>query len=50
MRGSREEETGVLLGSPARECVHIGDLSFDEERPSVKTISGEQFEKKGITG
>lgn len=50
MRGSREEETGVFLGSPASECIRLGDLSFDEERPSLKTIRGEQFEKKGITG
>lgn len=50
VRGSREEETGVFLGSPASECIRIGDLSFNEERPSLKTISGEQFEKKGITG
>lgn len=46
MRGSREEETGIFLGSPASECIRIGDLSFDEERPSLKTIRGEQFEKK----
>lgn len=46
MRGSREEETGVFLGSPASECIRIGDLSFDEERSSLRTIRGEQFEKK----
>lgn len=46
MRGSREEETGIFLGSPASECIRIGDLSFDEERPSLKTIRGEQFGKK----